>query len=320
MPKISHSAKRLSRKEQNESTSRMYTQVFQPPENYNQQGVEFQSRATTANFHPSFFSSHHRSYHALRVNKGKPTHIKHVSSSIMGVAKEKSNDDGGSTKVSTGPTSKSNNNGSKERKNSLVGPSDLKHSATRTSSACTSKNNVTSSNKKMNPTTTVSSTILGNAVRWDQQTKRSGGKKSCEDYLSESDVVKIVPSEGEDKSAGVTKGDQNVGAIATNRNSSCSIKSLSERVQVTRTQREKEAHPETISLERCGLKTFPLISGEGPELKLLSLQHNLLTRLENVSSCLNHLVVLDLYDNRIERITSLHGLTSLRVLLLGKNR
>ena len=95
---------------------------------------------------------------------------------------------------------------------------------------------------------------------------------------------------------------------------------VGERMQVVRTEDEKSKSPDTLRLDKCGLKQFPLIyPASEPRLKLISMQHNLITRLENVP-CLNHLVVLDLYDNRIERITGLQGLNSLRVLLLGKNR
>ncbi|XP_035706372.1 uncharacterized protein LOC110843635 isoform X3 [Folsomia candida] len=97
---------------------------------------------------------------------------------------------------------------------------------------------------------------------------------------------------------------------------------LNERVQVIRTKEEREQSPESIRMDGLGLKVFPAIGGgEGPNLKLLSLQRNLIKYLENTPSHLSHLVVLDLYDNRIERISlGLLGFTSLRVLLLGKNR
>lgn len=93
-----------------------------------------------------------------------------------------------------------------------------------------------------------------------------------------------------------------------------------ERVQVCRTKDEKEKNPECIRLDKTGLRVFPEIGGgESATLKMLSLQHNLITRLDGVP-LLSQLVVLDLYDNRVERITGLQGLLSLRVLLLGKNR
>ncbi|XP_039307177.1 leucine-rich repeat-containing protein 49 isoform X2 [Solenopsis invicta] len=53
----------------------------------------------------------------------------------------------------------------------------------------------------------------------------------------------------------------------------------------------------------------------------MSLQHNLLTKLESSNfSQLTKLVFLDLYDNQIEKVCDFHLLENLRVLLLGKNR
>lgn len=93
-----------------------------------------------------------------------------------------------------------------------------------------------------------------------------------------------------------------------------------DRIQVCRTKEEREKSPDAIRLDKRGVRIFPDIGGgESSTLKLLSLQHNLITRLENVP-LLSQLVVLDLYDNRVERICGLQGLPSLRVLLLGKNR
>ena len=65
---------------------------------------------------------------------------------------------------------------------------------------------------------------------------------------------------------------------------------------------------------------FPILIGE-VKLRLLSLQHNLLTRLERMALlCLPHLVFLDIYNNQLENIAPLECLHNLRVLLLGKNR
>ncbi|XP_078034953.1 uncharacterized protein LOC144468991 isoform X2 [Augochlora pura] len=88
----------------------------------------------------------------------------------------------------------------------------------------------------------------------------------------------------------------------------------------TRTAAEKEKSPDRICLDRRGLTTFPNIVGE-PRLRLLSLQHNLLTKIENSNfSQLTKLVFLDLYDNQIEKICNFEILENLRVLLIGKNR
>ncbi|KOC59778.1 Leucine-rich repeat-containing protein 49 [Habropoda laboriosa] len=91
-------------------------------------------------------------------------------------------------------------------------------------------------------------------------------------------------------------------------------------IVATRTAAEREKNPDRICLDRRGLTTFPNIIGE-PRLRLLSLQHNLLTKIENCNfSQLTKLVFLDLYDNQIERICNLEVLENLRVLLIGKNR
>ncbi|XP_034933792.1 leucine-rich repeat-containing protein 49 isoform X2 [Chelonus insularis] len=91
-------------------------------------------------------------------------------------------------------------------------------------------------------------------------------------------------------------------------------------VVATRTPAEREKNPDRICLDRRGLTTFPNITGE-PKLRLMSLQHNLLSRIEGQDFVqLTKLVFLDLYDNQIERILDLTPLENLRVLLIGKNR
>ncbi|XP_076233604.1 uncharacterized protein LOC143178704 [Calliopsis andreniformis] len=91
-------------------------------------------------------------------------------------------------------------------------------------------------------------------------------------------------------------------------------------IVATRTATEKEKSPDRICLDRRGLTTFPYIVEE-PRLRLLSLQHNLLTKIEDSNFAqLTKLVFLDLYDNQIEKICSFALLENLRVLLIGKNR
>ncbi|XP_068620525.1 leucine-rich repeat-containing protein 49 [Battus philenor] len=92
------------------------------------------------------------------------------------------------------------------------------------------------------------------------------------------------------------------------------------KVQLSRTPQEKDRLPDRISLDRRGLSSIPNIVGE-PSLRLLSLQHNLINSLSGLSPLeLSKLVFLDVYDNQIDKITSLEKLFSLRVLLMGKNR
>ncbi|KAM9312608.1 leucine-rich repeat-containing protein 49 [Gastrophryne carolinensis] len=87
---------------------------------------------------------------------------------------------------------------------------------------------------------------------------------------------------------------------------------------VCRTAEEKTVSPDKLNLERLRLTAFPVFEGE-EQLRLLYLQHNFITRIQNVSS-LQRLIFLDLYDNQIEEISGLSTLKSLRVLMLGKNR
>ncbi|XP_053595998.1 leucine-rich repeat-containing protein 49 [Microplitis demolitor] len=91
-------------------------------------------------------------------------------------------------------------------------------------------------------------------------------------------------------------------------------------VVASRTSAEREKNPDRICLDRRGLTSFPDIIGE-PKLRLMSLQHNLLSRIEGHNFAhLTKLVFLDLYDNQIEKIYDLTPLENLRVLLIGKNR
>jgi leucine-rich repeat-containing protein 49 len=62
----------------------------------------------------------------------------------------------------------------------------------------------------------------------------------------------------------------------------------------------------------------PILADE-PGLRLLSLQHNLIKRIQHLDTTFR-LVFLDLYHNRLDQIGSLEPLTNLRVLMLGKNR
>ncbi|XP_012285384.1 leucine-rich repeat-containing protein 49 [Orussus abietinus] len=91
-------------------------------------------------------------------------------------------------------------------------------------------------------------------------------------------------------------------------------------VVATRSPEEREKNPDRICLDRRGLTTFPSIVGE-TKLRLMSLQHNLLTKIDGKHfSQLKKLVFLDLYDNQIEKVCNIDPLENLRVLLIGKNR
>jgi leucine-rich repeat-containing protein 49 len=86
---------------------------------------------------------------------------------------------------------------------------------------------------------------------------------------------------------------------------------------VYRKPSERAANPERLQLDKRELSHMPLLEGE-ERLRLLNLQHNLITRVENLVS-LPNLIFLDLYNNHIEEINNLHTISTLRVLMLGKN-
>lgn len=91
-------------------------------------------------------------------------------------------------------------------------------------------------------------------------------------------------------------------------------------VCVIRTQEEIAKNPDRITLDRRALTTLPKLD-DIPNLRLLSLQHNLLNSLEGFKQHnFTFIVFLDLYDNQLDRISCLDMLLNLRILLMGKNR
>ncbi|XP_056022977.1 leucine-rich repeat-containing protein 49-like isoform X11 [Ostrea edulis] len=87
---------------------------------------------------------------------------------------------------------------------------------------------------------------------------------------------------------------------------------------VYRTPEERSSNPDRLNLDRRKLSVCPILEGED-QLRLLNYQHNMITKIQHLSS-LKRLIFLDLYDNQIEEISGLSSLKSLRVLMLGKNR
>ena len=77
-------------------------------------------------------------------------------------------------------------------------------------------------------------------------------------------------------------------------------------------------NPDRLNLDRRHLTVCPFLEGE-ERLRLLNLQHNTITRLQNLGN-LRRLVFLDVYDNLVHDMSGLEALLSLRVLMLGKNR
>ncbi|KAL0278399.1 UNVERIFIED_CONTAM: hypothetical protein PYX00_000229 [Menopon gallinae] len=92
------------------------------------------------------------------------------------------------------------------------------------------------------------------------------------------------------------------------------------KLHASRSQKDREKNPDRICLDRRGLTHLPLLIGEG-KIRLLSLQHNLITRLDGFQNLgINKLVFLDIYDNQLQKIEALDNFENLRVLLIGKNR
>ena len=74
---------------------------------------------------------------------------------------------------------------------------------------------------------------------------------------------------------------------------------------------------EKLYLNKKDLPHIPLLEGE-ENLKLLSLETNLITKIDHLIS-LNNLLFLNLYENRISEIDNLQTVPKLKALMLGKN-
>ena len=74
---------------------------------------------------------------------------------------------------------------------------------------------------------------------------------------------------------------------------------------------------EKLYLNKKDLPHIPLLEGE-ENLKLLSLETNLITKIDHLIS-LNNLLFLNLYENRISEIENLQTVPKLKALMLGKN-
>ncbi|KAL4463897.1 hypothetical protein ABPG74_005834 [Tetrahymena malaccensis] len=81
---------------------------------------------------------------------------------------------------------------------------------------------------------------------------------------------------------------------------------------------ERETNLEKLNLDYMELTHMPLLEGE-EKLKILTYQHNKISRIENLVS-LPYLLYLDLYDNQVKEIEAIYTLSQLRVLLLPKNQ
>ena len=74
---------------------------------------------------------------------------------------------------------------------------------------------------------------------------------------------------------------------------------------------------EKLYLNKKDLPHIPLLEGE-ENLKLLSLEANLITKIDHLIS-LNNLLFLNLYENKISEIENLQTIPKLKALMLGKN-
>ncbi|TRY79764.1 hypothetical protein TCAL_08100 [Tigriopus californicus] len=86
------------------------------------------------------------------------------------------------------------------------------------------------------------------------------------------------------------------------------VRGMSGAITMERSEDEKLKFPDRV----------PILEDE-PALRLLSLQHNFIKRIQHLDSTYR-LVFLDLYHNRLDTISNLEPLINLRVLMLGKNR
>ena len=79
----------------------------------------------------------------------------------------------------------------------------------------------------------------------------------------------------------------------------------------------RNKNSEKLYLNKKDLPHIPLLEGE-ENLKLLSLETNLITKIDHLIS-LNNLLFLNLYENKITEIENLHTVPKLKALMLGKN-
>lgn len=80
----------------------------------------------------------------------------------------------------------------------------------------------------------------------------------------------------------------------------------------------RNKYSEKLYLNKKDLPHIPLLEGE-EYLKLLSLESNLITKIDHLIS-LNNLLFLNLYDNKISEIENLTNVPKLKALMLGKNQ
>jgi leucine-rich repeat-containing protein 49 len=96
------------------------------------------------------------------------------------------------------------------------------------------------------------------------------------------------------------------------------IPQIPKKIVIYRRPRNRQRTPEKFYLNSMDLPHMPLFEGE-ESLKLLSLENNLITKIDHLVS-LSNLLYLNLYNNRIVEIENLHSIPKLKALMLGKNQ
>ena len=95
------------------------------------------------------------------------------------------------------------------------------------------------------------------------------------------------------------------------------IPQIPKNIVIYRKPSVRSKNSEKLYLNKKDLPHIPLLEGE-ENLKLLSLETNLITKIDHLIS-LNNLLFLNLYENKISEIENLQTVPKLKALMLGKN-
>ena len=95
------------------------------------------------------------------------------------------------------------------------------------------------------------------------------------------------------------------------------IPQIKKNIVIYRKPSVRNKNSDKLYLNKKDLPHIPLLEGE-ENLKLLSLETNLITKIEHLIS-LNNLLFLNLYENKITEIENLQTVPKLKALMLGKN-
>ena len=96
------------------------------------------------------------------------------------------------------------------------------------------------------------------------------------------------------------------------------IPQIPKNIVIYRKPLTRNKYNEKLYLNKKDLPHIPLLEGE-ENLKLLSLESNLIVKIEHLIS-LNNLLFLNLYENKISEIENLQTVPRLKALMLGKNQ